>query len=145
MSGRFFTLPAVAMCAIACSNSPVGQTPPEPASVVAVPVANTPLSKASTPKAPTPETVADQVADEQCLDGESCHSAAVGEERAQHLEKAAALYERACGMGSGRSCHRLGELYEDGNGVAADEARARALFEQGCRQDSTAACDALGH
>lgn len=148
MGGHSFTRLAAVMCAIACNSPPAGHGPPEPAAAVPAPVPNTPPPKASTPKAtpsPTPDPLADRIAAGHCLDGEICHSAAVAEERAQHPEAAASLYERACGLGNGRSCHRLGELYLDGKGVTADESRARALFEQGCRQDSTAACDALGH
>jgi TPR repeat protein len=88
---------------------------------------------------------AEPVAHGECATGESCHAAASVQDREKHPERAAPLYLRACELGVGQACHRLGELYLDGKGVAADDAKARELFELGCREGSMAACDALGH
>lgn len=98
------------------------------------------------PEEPAPEPgVPDQPANGECATMESCGTAAADEERQGHLDRAVPLYQRACDLGLGQACHRLGELYRDGKGVAPDDGRARALFEQGCRAGSEAACDALGH
>jgi TPR repeat protein len=94
---------------------------------------------AAQPSAPEP------AAGGECATSESCSAAAAEAERQGHAERAAALYTRACDLGLGQACHRLGELYRDGKGVAPDDDRARALFDQGCRQGSNASCDALGH
>lgn len=94
---------------------------------------------------PEPPPVATPQAAGECATSETCSAAAADEERKGHPDRAAPLYARACDLGLGQACHRLGELYRDGKGVAPDDDRAHALFEQGCRQASNAACDALGH
>lgn len=111
------------------------------------PAASQPIA-APVPQAPEPEReldVVEHAAAGECASRESCSAAASDEERQGHHARAVPLYARACDLGLGQACHRLGELYRDGKGVAPDDDRARALFEQGCRQDSSAACDALGH
>lgn len=122
-----------------------GRAVPEPAASVASPVE--PVPAAEPPPAPPPRepAAAEPVADGQCATSESCSAAAATEEHATHFDKAAALYERACELGLPQACHRAGEQYRDGKGVAPDDDRARALFERGCREGSTSACDALGH
>jgi TPR repeat protein len=110
----------------------------------AVPSAPKPVA-APVPEEAAPELGAPAQAPGECASGEACSAAASDEERQRHPERAAPLYARACDLGLGQACHRLGELYRDGKGVAPDDDRARALFEQGCRQGSNAACDALGH
>jgi TPR repeat protein len=104
------------------------------------PVADRPPAAPPTELAPV-----EPVAAGQCATSESCSAEAAVEERAKHFDKAAALYERACELGLPQACHRAGELYRDGKGVAPDDARAHVLFERGCREGSTSACDALGH
>jgi TPR repeat protein len=112
--------------------------------VEAPPVAPKPVAAAAH-EAPEREPEASEQPVGECATSESCAAAASHEERLGHPERAASLYARACDLGVGQACHRLGELYRDGQGVAPDDDRAHALFEQGCRQGSSAACDALGH
>jgi len=120
-------------------------TVPEPVANVAPPTEPAPVADLA-PVPPRNEPVpADPVADGPCATSESCSAAAATEEHAKHFDKAAALYERACELGLPQACHRAGELYRDGKGVAPDDGRARALFERGCREGSSSACDALGH
>jgi TPR repeat protein len=80
-----------------------------------------------------------------CATTEACDAEATAHDRAGHPDRAAPLYARACDLGLGTACHRLGELHRDGKGVPADDDQARALFTRGCQQGSNAACDALGH
>jgi TPR repeat protein len=103
-----------------------------------------PVAAVNVPEVAEPPA-AEPAGDVECATSEACSAAASIEERAKHFDKAAALYERTCGLGLPQACHRAGELYRDGKGVAADDARARALFERGCREGSSSACDALGH
>jgi hypothetical protein len=91
------------------------------------------------------DQLADQAADGPCASAERCNAEAVSFERARKLGQAAPLYARACDLGDGAACHRLGELHQAGKGVKLDDGRARQLFEQGCQLGSTSACDALGH
>lgn len=81
----------------------------------------------------------------ECPTAERCDAEASAHERRGQPDRAAALYARACELGLGSSCHRLGELHRDGRGVPASDDRARELFTRGCHQGSNAACDALGH
>jgi len=81
----------------------------------------------------------------ECPTAEACDAEASAHERDGHPERAASLYGRACDLGLGTACHRLGELHRDGKGVPANDDQARALFSRGCQQGSNAACDALGH
>lgn len=50
------------------------------------------------------------------------------------------IYERACSSGYVLSCANLGILYRDGEGVAADQARANTYFEDACGRGSVGAC-----
>lgn len=123
------------------------RVPAEPAAPIPTPEPSSPAAPAAPAKEPaiTEPAEAEPVVGGACATHESCSAAASIEERAKRFDKAAALYERACELGLPQACHRAGELYRDGKGVAPDEARARALFESGCREGSSAACDALGH
>ena len=113
--------------------------PPPPPQAPPVPGSQAELGVQEEPSAAEPAP------NDACASAESCHAAAAKEEHARHPERAVPLYTRACELGNGQACHRLGELYRDGKGVAADDGQARALFERGCVQGSTAACDELGH
>lgn len=97
------------------------------------------------PGVPAPKPDPEAMPSGPCVSMQECSAKGEEAQRAGHPERAAPLYERGCDLGSGPACHRLGELYRDGKGVAADEARANELFEAGCRQGSSAACDELGH
>jgi len=46
----------------------------------------------------------------------------------------------SCQAGSAESCNNLGAMYEVGEGVARDEARARELYSQACEAKARAAC-----
>jgi TPR repeat protein len=104
------------------------------------------VAEPAKPNAPTeePSKPAPQPAakDARCETAESCFERA---ERAQDPARAAPLYMRACELGNGQACHRLGVMHQAGKGVPRDDDKARELFGVGCRQDSAAACDALGH
>jgi TPR repeat protein len=135
---------ALAVSCIACEHQrereqlPAPQAPqappPSQPAPVAVPEPEVPVAA---PVEPAPSG--------ECATAELCSAAAGAEERQGHHDRAAPLYQRACELGLGQACHRLGELYQAGKGVASDEGQARQLFELGCRQGSNAACDALGH
>jgi len=118
---------------------------PEPAPPPPQPSAEAASVAPTKPTDGAERTAGEPVTGGECATGESCGTAASLEERAKHFDKAAALYERACELGLPQACHRAGELYRDGKGVAPDDAKARALFEHGCREGSSSACDALGH
>lgn len=55
------------------------------------------------------------------------------------------LFEQACGDGLASACFRLGIIYRNGQGVSADEQKARSWFERACMLQSVSGCDALGH
>lgn len=54
------------------------------------------------------------------------------------------LYREACERGGMRGCSGLGSLYQYGQGVPQDYARARQLFQQACDGGDMAGCTALG-
>lgn len=60
------------------------------------------------------------------------------------MEKAAALYQKACNLGDTNAYHNLGTLYLTGNGVYQDEMQARHLFMKACENNHPASCFNLG-
>lgn len=50
----------------------------------------------------------------------------------------------ACKLESDEGCFKLGNLYEFGDGVAEDKARARRIYETVCDDDYWPACERLG-
>ncbi|HEY0094138.1 MAG TPA: hypothetical protein VGB96_07430, partial [Archangium sp.] len=84
--------------------------------------------------------------------GESCLAIGIAYEEGIVVEprpdKAAVLYERACGQGLSYGCRYLLDLYRQAKGVPRDDARAKALLQRAleldCAEDPTATgCDAL--
>jgi len=62
----------------------------------------------------------------------------------QDWARAAALFTKACDVGSTDGCYELGVMYLYGlGGAAKDEARAAALFEKACTHPIDKACVAL--
>jgi TPR repeat protein len=59
-------------------------------------------------------------------------------------EPRAAQYERACSNGEPLGCNNLGSLYESGDGVDKDEARAAGLYEKACAAGEVLGCYNLG-
>ncbi|MBX5483966.1 MAG: sel1 repeat family protein [Myxococcaceae bacterium] len=60
----------------------------------------------------------------------------------------AEVLDRACTLGAGRSCERLGELYEKGDWlrhVDADLSRAATAYERGCSLGAGEACTNWGY
>jgi TPR repeat protein len=57
---------------------------------------------------------------------------------------AAAVYTKACDGGDADACSDLGLLFEQGNGVGEDGARATALFTRACDAGSPLGCANLG-
>ena len=51
---------------------------------------------------------------------------------------------KACNLGTGAACAYLGQVYEQGLGVAPNVARARELHELACELEQPASCLALG-
>jgi TPR repeat protein len=62
----------------------------------------------------------------------------------QNAKRYADLYRRACEGGALGACVELGGLYEDGEGVAQDDLRARILYQKACDQGFGPACTTLG-
>jgi TPR repeat protein len=133
---------ALALSATACE--PPAPDGAAPAAALSAPAAS-PVAVAAEVVPPAEPTGATEAPTAGCGTADACHEAAVKQEREHHASRAIALYASACDLGSGRSCHRAGELIRDGRGVEVDEHRARQLFERGCERGSPAACDALGH
>ena len=52
--------------------------------------------------------------------------------------------ERACEGGDALACRKLGSLYENGEEVAKDEARAARYFQRACDGDNALGCFRLG-
>jgi TPR repeat protein len=67
------------------------------------------------------------------------------ENAAKDYETAASYYERACHLGAGSACTRLGVLASTGVFSAADEKRALALYEKGCGSGDAEGCDVAGN
>jgi TPR repeat protein len=79
-----------------------------------------------------------------CGEPARCYQQGLAAERVQPA-RAAEDFAAACEGGLAQGCHRLGQLYARGRGVARDDARAKQLAQRACELGSTAACDALGH
>ena len=54
--------------------------------------------------------------------------------------RAAALYERSCAAGWVRGCGRLGEFYQQGEGIPVDLPRAMDNYQKGCEGGDAASC-----
>jgi TPR repeat protein len=67
------------------------------------------------------------------------------ENAAKDYEAAASYYERACQLGAGSACTRLGVLASTGVFSAADEKRALTLYEKGCGSGDAEGCDVAGN
>jgi hypothetical protein len=77
----------------------------------------------------------------RCEQGQVTRCARAAEIVRQHdLEKAIALYERACDGSEAASCTAIAELYERGEGVAADPYRALVFHGRACDAGGTASC-----
>lgn len=59
------------------------------------------------------------------------------------IERAIALYQRACDLGAGVGCFNLGLMYEFGSGVTPDPARAQAHYDR-ARAGYEKQCEAGG-
>jgi len=64
--------------------------------------------------------------------------------RAGDYNTARTLWQQGCNAGSMRDCYELAIVYRDGEGVAADLARATALTTRACEGGIGAACHNLG-
>jgi hypothetical protein len=83
-------------------------------------------------------------------DWRSCASLAtlyfVGSVVPKDLEKASALFQRACVNGNGAACgalHGLGMSYQSGDGVEQSDAKAAECFKHACAGGHRPACTAL--
>lgn len=54
-----------------------------------------------------------------------------------------AMLQSRCDNGSAESCVALAKMYEEGNDVAKDRARAAELYEKGCRSGNAAGCKGM--
>jgi TPR repeat protein len=60
-------------------------------------------------------------------------------------ERAAGYYDRACVAGCLDSCHSLGNMARDGDGIAVDPVRAAAAYKAGCDGGFAPSCEGLGN
>lgn len=70
-------------------------------------------------------------------------AAMLGRGTARDLPAAVAPLEKACSL-TARHCFALGVLYNDGDGVERDQARARQLYDKACGAGHATACNNLG-
>ena len=63
--------------------------------------------------------------------------------QAKEYAKAAVLFERSCNQKNGIACYNLGLMYQKGNGVKQNCAKALALYEQACKNGEPAGCENL--
>ena len=56
------------------------------------------------------------------------------------IQRATAMAEKACAMGSALGCHNLGVAFIKGRGVAVDEVRGTALYRKACEAGVVRAC-----
>lgn len=59
-------------------------------------------------------------------------------------QKAAQLYDKACGLGDNNACGLLAPMLQHGTGTAVDHARAVQLAQQSCDSGAAVGCTALG-
>lgn len=81
--------------------------------------------------------------DEGCAAGwsESCVDAGLIRERAKEdLPRAVELWRRACGLGNGRGCAKVGLAYKYGTGLPVDPVAAVAAYEDGCAKGYFGGC-----
>ena len=60
---------------------------------------------------------------------------------AQDSKKAAQLYAKACDMGNGGGCYKLGNLYAQGRGVKEDKNAAEKYLKKACDMEPELACE----
>ena len=60
------------------------------------------------------------------------------------INKAISFYEKACELDNPYGCFNLGDMYENGNGVAKDINKANSLYEKACELGRGYACSYLG-
>lgn len=58
--------------------------------------------------------------------------------------KAAEAFERSCVEGNAQGCFELGQLYENGQGIAQNKYRASTLYAQACRGGEPLGCSHMG-
>jgi len=75
-----------------------------------------------------------------CVRGIDLHDPTRGGERPDPV-RAAVFMQKACDLGTGVICFKLGLLCNPGLWVPKDTARAHELFMKGCVFDSKEACD----
>ncbi len=110
----------------------------------------------------TPLAFAGNVSPEQRLDADSLWQACVADSDAdacnrlgyhhemaenglvEDIRRAAALYRRACALGSGTACGNIGYLLEGDRLGAADVAAAQRAYARGCSLESGRSCTNLG-
>lgn len=82
----------------------------------------------------------------RAADPAACHASGNAHLQAELLDLAAAArdFEIGCENGHFLSCSALGLLYQDGRGVAHDDARAEALYEKACGGGAGVGCYNLG-
>ncbi|MDC0722771.1 tetratricopeptide repeat protein [Nannocystis bainbridge] len=56
------------------------------------------------------------------------------------VERAVALYKKACGAGVGQGCFNLGVMQAEGRGTGRDDKAAKVSFHKGCKLDHAPAC-----
>jgi TPR repeat protein len=62
----------------------------------------------------------------------------------QSDQKAAQLYDKACGLGDNNACGMLAPMLQHGTGTAVDHARAVQLAQQACESGAAVGCTAWG-
>lgn len=58
----------------------------------------------------------------------------------QDLVKAAVYYEKACDGGNSHGCYRLGEMYNNGEGVKQDDTEAVKFYGKACDKQHRESC-----
>jgi TPR repeat protein len=77
--------------------------------------------------------------------GNACHAEGGLQADAGRHERALALYEKGCVLGSLKACNDLGYAIEHGQGTKVDLRRAVELYEMACKGDDSSACNNLAY
>jgi TPR repeat protein len=90
---------------------------------------------------------AEQLFQKACQGGSSpgCLNLGLAAAAREELALAASLYEKSCDGGWAAGCHQLGLSYQEGQGVAKDDAKAIDLFVHGCDGEFVESCLLLGN
>jgi TPR repeat protein len=155
---RLLIIGGICVLVLSCSKdaskpTPAASAAPSSAKAVGAPTptaaaANpTPAAPAASAGEPTCDPDVPRDCEQKCLggDGPSCGFAdALLRKGADNPKLRAQLNQKGCDLGNLKSCGRLADQYDKGDGVARDRTKALAMEEQTCERGHANACSLAG-